>query len=104
VKSAKSQLVTGGEWAVVLDFTASGSAKFAAVTATLSQQVSPANECAIVLDGDVLSAPAVQQSITGGEAQIVGSFTRQRAVDLAALISSGALPVRLTVASVTVQR
>lgn len=103
VKSAKSQLVTDGEWAVDLDFTTRGSAKFAAVTATLSQQVTPANEFAIVLDGDVLSAPMVQQAITGGEAQITGNLTRRRAVDLAALISSGALPVRLTVASVTVQ-
>ncbi|MEV6010902.1 hypothetical protein AB0M29_29305 [Streptomyces sp. NPDC051976] len=104
VKSAKSQLATGGQWAVDLDFTAAGSAKFAAITATLSQQTSPANQFAIVLDGDVLSAPMVQQAITGGQAQITGTFTRQRAVDLAALISSGALPVRLTVGSVTVQR
>lgn len=104
VKSARSQLATGGQWAVDLDFTAAGSAKFAAITATLSQQTSPANQFAIVLDGDVLSAPMIQQAITGGQAQITGTFTRQRAVDLAALISSGALPVRLTVGSVTVQR
>ena len=104
VKSARSQLATGGEWAVDLEFTAAGSAKFAAITATLSQQLTPANQFAIVLDGDVLSAPMVQQTITGGEAQITGNFTRRRAVDLAALISSGALPVRLTVGSVTVQR
>lgn len=104
VKSAKSALdSTSAQWLVNLEFTAQGAKDFGTITASLAQQVAPANQFAILLDDDLLSAPAVQQAIFGGAAQISGGFNRQRAQDLAALIGSGALPVRLTVSSVTRQ-
>ncbi len=92
---------TMSAWIVNLEFTSKGAAHFADVTAKLSQQTSPANQFAIVLDGEVISAPAVNQAITGGEAQISGSFTENSARELAAQLSSGALPVDLEVSSVT---
>ena len=52
---------------------------------------------AIVLDGKVLSAPVIQEPITGGSGQISGRFTVQEAKDLAALLRAGALPAPLTV-------
>jgi len=52
---------------------------------------------AIVLDNQVLTAPVIQQPITGGSGQISGSFTPQTANDLAVLLRAGALPASLDV-------
>lgn len=52
---------------------------------------------AIVLDGNVLSAPVIREPITGGSGQISGSFTVQSARDLAVLLRAGALPVPMKV-------
>jgi len=94
--SAEFSTASGSGWVVNLSFTPAGSAKFAQITGTLAQQTQPANQFAIVVDGDVLSAPAVMSAITGGKAQISGTFTKDDAQALAAGISSGALPVQLT--------
>ncbi|MDX3693401.1 hypothetical protein PV726_24240 [Streptomyces europaeiscabiei] len=91
----------GTGWFVTLDFTSAGAKKFADVTGRLAQQTPPQNQFAIVLDGTVVSAPSVSTAITGGKAEISGSFTRQEAEELAANLDTGALPVRLTVSSVT---
>lgn len=102
VAGAKAQLDSnGGFWMVSLTFTSKGSVKFADVTAELATQQPPMNQFAIVLDEEVLSAPSVSQSITGGQAQISGSFTKESARELASLVEYGALPVRLKVSSVT---
>lgn len=52
---------------------------------------------AIVLDGQVLSAPVVREPILGGSGQISGSFTPQTANDLAINLRSGALPATLNI-------
>ena len=52
---------------------------------------------AIVLDNEVITAPTIQQPITGGSGQISGSFTPQSANDLAVLLRAGALPATLKV-------
>ena len=49
----------------------------------------------IVLDGEIISAPQVNSVITGGQAMISGSYTREEASRQAALIRSGTLPVTL---------
>ena len=60
----------------------------------------PSGRMAIVLDGVVQSAPSVNQpSFTGG-VDITGSFTEGEAKDLARVLKSGALPVRLQVQAV----
>ncbi|MEU1202160.1 hypothetical protein ABZ446_38905 [Streptomyces sp. NPDC005813] len=103
VKSAKAEFDKNGAagWLVQLDFTSAGSAKFANATGRLSTNQSPQNQFAIVLDGAVVSAPSVSQSITGGQAQIAGSFDRRSAEQLAATLNAGALPVDLKVSEVT---
>jgi SecD/SecF fusion protein len=53
---------------------------------------------AIVLDNQVITAPTIQQPITGGSGQITGNFTPQSANDLAVLLRAGALPATLDVA------
>lgn len=52
---------------------------------------------AIFLDNQLLSAPRVNQAITGGNAVIQGSFTVKEAKDLAVLLNAGALPVPLKI-------
>nr|WP_314260158.1 protein translocase subunit SecD [uncultured Devosia sp.] len=52
---------------------------------------------AIVLDNQVITAPVIQQPITGGSGQISGSFTTATANDLAVLLRAGALPASLDV-------
>jgi preprotein translocase subunit SecD len=47
---------------------------------------------AIILDGEVISAPRIQSAITGGSGIITGSFSVQQAQDLALLLRAGALP------------
>ncbi len=47
---------------------------------------------AIVLDRAVYSAPVIQEEISGGQAQITGSFTLKEAKDLSIVLRSGALP------------
>lgn len=97
VKSASARLdsVRGDGWLVDLAFSPAGSTTFAQVTGTLAQHTASANQFAILVDGHVMSAPAVVSAITGGEAQISGRFVKEDAQSLAAAISSGALPVRL---------
>ena len=47
---------------------------------------------AIILDNVVQSAPVIREPISGGQAQISGSFTPQEAGDLAIVLRAGALP------------
>ncbi len=54
---------------------------------------------AIVLDGQVLSAPVIQAALTTG-GEIIGNFTRERALELALQLRYGALPVSLRVESI----
>ena len=52
---------------------------------------------AIVLDNQYISAPVINEPITGGSGQISGSFTVSSANDLALVLRAGALPTRLNV-------
>lgn len=52
---------------------------------------------AIILDGQVISAPTIITAITGGSGQITGSFTIQEASEMVNLLNGGALPAPLKV-------
>jgi len=54
-------------------------------------------QLAIVLDGKIISAPVIRDTIASGSGQISGGFTFQSATDLASLLRSGALPAPLTI-------
>ena len=52
---------------------------------------------AIVLDDTIYSAPVIQERISGGRAQITGTFSTQEANDLAIVLRAGALPAPLKI-------
>lgn len=92
LKDAKAQITSGNQAVVGLEFNDEGGQKFADLTArNIGKQI------AIVLDGDVLTAPVVQEAITGGRAQISGSRSIEEAERLAILLRSGSLPVKIEV-------
>ncbi len=53
------------------------------------------NPFAIVLDGEVISAPVIQAHISGGAGIITGRFTVEETTQLAVLLRSGALPAEM---------
>lgn len=53
----------------------------------------------IILDDTVISSPNIQSAIIGGSGRITGTFTMEEARDLAVLLNSGALPVKLSLLS-----
>ncbi|WUG43312.1 protein translocase subunit SecD [Kitasatospora sp. NBC_00458] len=91
----------GGGWQVQLQFNGKGTDAFTAVTGQLASQPQPANQFAIVLDGQVVSHPYVRGAIPGGSAVISGSFTQAEAQGLANQLSFGALPLEFTTSDVT---
>ncbi|NEA63023.1 protein translocase subunit SecD [Streptomyces sp. SID12488] len=103
VKKAQAVFDTQGAagWQVTMDFTSKGSKQFADVTGRLAQNQAPQNEFGIVLDGEVVSNPYVSTSISGGSAQISGSFSQTEAQDLANMLSYGALPLTFKTDSVS---
>ncbi|HYG73318.1 MAG TPA: protein translocase subunit SecD [Actinomycetota bacterium] len=82
----------GTGWTINFDLTREGAAAFADVTTRLAPT---GGQLAIVVDREVISAPTVQSPITGGTGVIEGSFTENRAKDLATQLNAGALPVEL---------
>lgn len=96
-------------WSVALKFDGKGARQFGDVTtdaskAYQSDSSSPQAQVAIVLDGQVVSAPQINQgAITGGSASIDGpadSFTQQYATDLANVLKYGALPLEFKQSSI----
>ena len=77
-----------GHWLVSLEFNAKGANKFAKLTREFKGQ-----RIAIYFNGEEISAPMVQQEITGGHAQITGDFTHDQAKKMVDFLNAGALPV-----------
>jgi preprotein translocase subunit SecD len=91
VYGAGSSTTVGQGWRINFDLTGPGTDIVADVTTRLQGR-----QLAIVVDDRVISAPTVQDPITGGRGEITGGFTERRAKDLATQLNAGALPVELT--------
>ena len=72
---------------VSITFDSKGAKEFDRITAA-----NVGRRMAIVLDGNVYSAPNINERIRGGRAQITGAFTTDEANDLAIVLRAGALP------------
>src|SRR5699024_3687988 len=66
--------VSANQWVVNISFESDGAEAFREVTQRLTGMDSPQNQFAIMLDGQIVSAPASQAVITDGRAQISGAF------------------------------
>lgn len=95
LKDAKEQITQNKQFEVALEFTDEGADKFAKLTAA-----NIGRHIGIYLDGEQLTNPVVNQAITGGKAVITGSRTLEDAKNLAVLLRSGALPVKVKVMEV----
>ncbi|MBL9059299.1 MAG: protein translocase subunit SecD, partial [Mangrovicoccus sp.] len=80
-----------GQPAVNFRFNPSGARKFGDYTAAHIGE-----PFAIVLDGQVISAPVIQSHIAGGSGIITGSFSVEESTQLAVLLRAGALPAEMT--------
>ena len=80
-------------WAVDLKFDGAGTDDFTEISRSL---FGTEKQFAIVLDGQVISAPTMNGIITNGEAQITGDFTEAEATSLATSLKFGALPIQFS--------
>ncbi len=85
---------TTGRPTISITWNDEGSKLFADIT-----KASIGKTIAIYLDGSIISAPTVNEEITGGQAVISGGFTVKEAQDLARRLNSGALPVPIELVS-----
>jgi len=95
VDSARSRFSQGQGYAVTVAFGDKGAQEFDALAAASFPKSPPQNQVAIVLDGEVQSAPAFRTSSFSGDVEITGNFSPSEAGDLATIINYGALPVQL---------
>ncbi|MCC9145559.1 MULTISPECIES: protein translocase subunit SecD [unclassified Arthrobacter] len=93
--------VSTGQWAVNIEFNGTGTDKFRDVTERLFAfpEGDPRNQFAIVLDGQIISAPTVNAVITDGKPQITGNFTQESAEALSEQLKYGALPISFEIQS-----
>ncbi|MGX2998306.1 protein translocase subunit SecD [Streptomyces sp. JNUCC 64] len=88
-------------WIVTMDFDKKGADEFGKITSEISTKAAPQNQFAIVMDGEIVSAPSVNTAITGGQARITGGFTQEEASNLGNMLSYGSLPLTFEEQSVT---
>ncbi|SIS80421.1 protein translocase subunit SecD [Phaeovulum vinaykumarii] len=88
---ARPDFDQNGRPAVSFRFNPTGARKFGDYTAAHIGE-----PFAIVLDGEVISAPVIQAHIAGGSGIITGNFTVEESTNLAVLLRAGALPAGMT--------
>jgi preprotein translocase subunit SecD len=87
------QAPTGG-WMIAFDLNAEGSKKFAELTSKLAPNHEPLG---IFFDGQMVSAPAVNDAILNGSGTITGEFEKDDAKHMVDTLNAGALPVDVDV-------
>ncbi len=92
VKQAYPRQDRMGGWEVGLDFTSEGGKIFADLTGEIAEMSDPATglpgRLAVVLDGQLESAPTVRERIDGGSAVINGNFSYKEAKLLSDILNS----------------
>jgi preprotein translocase subunit SecD len=103
---------TNNQWEIELTLNGKGAAAFATLTSDLYNKYFTAadgnedssdywlNTFAIVLDGNVVSAPEIDSPIAGGDSQITGDFTQASATQLQNQLKYGSLPLNFKILSV----
>jgi preprotein translocase subunit SecD len=106
IATATAQLsTTSGQWEVLLTLKSSGVGPWSTLTSTQYNKYYTASDdnpesddywlatIAVVLDGNVVTAPVTTSAIPNGEAQITGEFTQPEATQLANVLQYGSLPL-----------
>lgn len=93
------QGISTGGWAVNLSFDSEGREEFADSSTRLNALEGQRNQFAILLDGQVISAPSMNAPITDGNAQITGNFTEEEARNLSEQLRYGSLPISFDIES-----
>ncbi len=88
-------LYSNSEYYILLRLTQKGREAFKAATAKIAQRPGDENVIEIKLDGSVIYAPKVNETIDTDECVISGSFDKESAEDLEALLNSAAFPFEL---------
>ncbi|MDO5140900.1 MAG: protein translocase subunit SecD [Eubacteriales bacterium] len=91
VSETKGTNGASNSYEVGVTFTDEGAKKFAEATAA-----NVGKQIAIIYDNEIVSAPVVNEAITGGQCSITGGFTQDEAYNLAQTIRLGALKLELT--------
>jgi preprotein translocase subunit SecD len=92
VDDARVSLDQRGQREVLVSFTSEGRRIFGKVTGD-----NVGRQLAIILDGEVYSAPKIQEPIRGGHCSITGGFSTEEARELMIVLRAGALPAPLEV-------
>jgi TolB-like protein len=79
-----------GQPAIQIEFNPKGTKAFSEITGE-----NVGKQLAIVLNGEILSAPVIQERIQGGEARITGVFKMEEAYRLSLNLRAGRLPANL---------
>jgi preprotein translocase subunit SecD len=110
IASATAELsTTSNQWEVLVTLKSGGATAFANLTSEQSNKYyanATTNEndywldtIAVVLDGNVVTAPETNGAIPGGTAQITGNFTQAQATQLQNVLKYGSLPLNFTILS-----
>jgi preprotein translocase subunit SecD len=110
IASATAQLsTTSNQWEVLVTLKSGGATAFANLTSAQASKYfagASTNEndywldtIAVVLDGNVVTAPETNGAIPGGTAQITGNFNQASATQLQNVLKYGSLPLNFTVLS-----
>jgi SecD/SecF fusion protein len=84
-----------GQVEVNLRMNAAGAKKWAEMTTKAANDNN--REIAIALDGEIVSAPRVNDPITQGSSSISGNYSVEEAVDFASILEVGKLPARTNI-------
>lgn len=90
-------------WGVLVNFKAAGQRQWTDYTAQHNEQAHPADDANVVadvLDGDVLVAATIEETIDCGCDEVTANFTQVAATRLAGYLSAGVLPTPFDVISV----
>ncbi|MGD0241966.1 MAG: protein translocase subunit SecD, partial [Streptosporangiaceae bacterium] len=110
ISTATAELsTTSNEWEVLLNFKSSAVGPWSTLTSNQYSKYYLAGDDnpdtadfwlatdAVVLDGNVSTAPEITSAIPNGEAQITGSFTQAEATQLQNVLQYGSLPLNFDI-------
>ena len=110
ISTATAELsTTSNEWEVLLNFKSSAVGPYATLSSNLVDKYYATGEdnpetndywldtLAVVLDGNVTTAPEFTSAIPNGEAQVTGDFTQAEATQLQNVLQYGSLPLNFDI-------